>query len=180
DISEDAIENCKKRGLKNCFVMDAKTIDLHQQFDIIIASDCLEHIEDDVSAIKHWETLLKPNGTIYIFVPAFKSLWSVHDDANMHHRRYTRKELVSKVTANGLDISSSGYWNVLLFLPIWIYRKLFSIRSKNNQPELGDLNRIPPFNGFFTGLLNTENRLQRYVRFPFGVSTYCIAKKTNK
>lgn len=59
DISEKAIENCKNNGIQNAFVMDAQNITLFEKFDIIIASDCLEHLQDDIKAINNWKSLLK-------------------------------------------------------------------------------------------------------------------------
>ena len=93
DISEKAIANCKSNGIQNAFVMDAQNITLLEKFDIIIASDCLEHLQDDIKAINNWKSLLKNGGLMYVFVPAFQSLWSYHDEVNKHFRRYTKIEL---------------------------------------------------------------------------------------
>jgi len=103
DISEKAIQNCKANGIQHCFVMDAQNITIQESFDIIVASDCLEHLEDDKKALKNWKSLLKIGGEMYVFVPAFMSLWSYHDEINMHHRRYTNGELKSKITAENLE-----------------------------------------------------------------------------
>ncbi|MFM9824814.1 class I SAM-dependent methyltransferase, partial [Flavobacterium sp.] len=111
DISEKAIANCKKNGIYNAFVMDAQNISLSEKFDIIIASDCLEHLEDDTKAIQNWKGLLKTGGMMYVFVPAFQSLWSVHDEVNRHFRRYTNKDLKSKLQNANLTILKSSYWN---------------------------------------------------------------------
>ena len=91
DISEKAIENCNNNGIQNAFVMDAQKISLTEKFDFIIASDCLEHLQDDVMAIRNWQELLKTGGVMVVFVPAFQSLWSNHDEVNMHFRRYKNK-----------------------------------------------------------------------------------------
>lgn len=96
DISEKAILNSKKNGLKNTFVMDAQNITLTEKFDIIVASDCLEHLENDSKALNNWNNLLNKNGQLYVFVPAFMRLWSYHDEVNMHFRRYKKNELKSK------------------------------------------------------------------------------------
>ena len=104
DISEKAIANCKANGIKNSFVMDAQNIKLSETFDIIIASDCLEHLQDDKKALKNWKNILKIGGQMYVFVPAFMSLWSYHDEVNMHYRRYTGAELKSKLAAENLEI----------------------------------------------------------------------------
>ena len=59
DISEKAIENCQNNGIKNSFKMDAQNIILPHKFDVIIASDCLEHIENDQRALKNWKKFIK-------------------------------------------------------------------------------------------------------------------------
>lgn len=177
DIIENAISNCKNAGLNNTFVMDAQSIDLKQDFDIIIASDCLEHLEDDEKALRNWNSLLKPNGLAYIFVPVFMSLWSEHDDANMHFRRYGRNELSNKLKNNGFEINKSSFWNVLLFIPIYFVRLINNIKSSKND-KTGNLNKLPIFNNFLLSVLNFENRFHNHINFPFGVSSFVFAKKT--
>jgi len=177
DISEKAIINCKKNGFENTFVMDAQSINLNQKFDIIIASDCLEHLKDDDKALQNWYNLLKPNGIALVFVPAFMFLWSQHDEVNMHYRRYQRNELKNKLKNNGFEITKSSFWNFFLFLPILFVRsisKLFA--SKDN--DTGDLNKLPMFNNVLLSLLKLENKLLKHINFPFGVSSYCIVKKS--
>lgn len=177
DISEKAIANCKKNGLQNCFVMDAQDIKLTESFDIIIASDCLEHLEDDKKAIKNWKSLLKVGGEMYVFVPAFMSLWSYHDEINMHHRRYTNAELKSKLTNENLEIRKSSYWNFFLFLPVYSFRKLSAVfqKNKNGESDISIGNSV--VNNALVQLIVFENKLLKVVNFPFGVSTFCIAKR---
>lgn len=176
DISENAIANCKANGIPNTFVMDAQMINLTEQFDIIVASDCLEHLEDDRKAIKNWYGLLKTGGEMYVFVPAFQSLWSHHDVVNMHFRRYTNLELRTKLLSEKLSISKSSYWNFSLFLPVYVFRKLSVVFSKNKNKE-GQIIENAIMNLILFKLLVLENKLLKYVNFPFGVSTFCIAKK---
>lgn len=177
DISAQAIENCKASGLQNTYVMDAQHITLDEQFDIIIASDCLEHLKEDETALKNWRQLLKPQGTAYIFVPAFMSLWSHHDVVNMHYRRYGRNELNDKLRNNGFRIQQSGFWNVFLFLPILLYRWISKLLPPGKS-NTGNLNKLPPLNKLLIGLLRFENRLIRHINFPFGVSCYAIVKRS--
>ena len=179
DISPNAVQNCKENGIEHAYVMDAQNIELDKKFDYIIASDCLEHLEDDNKALQNWRTLLKPNGTIYVFVPAFMTLWSEHDVANMHYRRYTKKELTSKMALNGFNLQRSNYWNFFLFPPVLVVRLLGKLTSSKGKEATGDLNKISVFNIPLLSLINFENKLHKYFRFPFGVSTYCIAKKAD-
>jgi 2-polyprenyl-3-methyl-5-hydroxy-6-metoxy-1,4-benzoquinol methylase len=178
DISEKAIQNCKINGLSNCFVMSGESITLKEKFDIIIASDCLEHIKNDADAIKNWKQQLKIDGKLYVFVPAFKSLWSHHDVVNMHYRRYKKSQLTNLLKSNKLDLIASGYWNFTLFTPLYIFRSLSRlVTTKSDNKSNGDLNKIGILNSPLLGLLNLENRILKYLKFPFGISTYVIAKK---
>jgi SAM-dependent methyltransferase len=179
DISEKAIENCKKNGIQNAFVMDAQKINLSEKFDIIVASDCLEHLRDDKAAIRNWSGLLKTGGMLCVFVPAFQSLWSTHDEVNMHFKRYTNKELKDKLTSENLTILKSSYWNFFLFVPLYLFRKIDAVVSRNKKKE-GQIIDGTLTNVVLLKLLLFENKLLKYVNFPFGVSTFCIAKKGNK
>ncbi len=178
DISEKAIENCKNNGIQNAFVMDAQKISLPEKFDIIVASDCLEHLEDDTEAIRNWSDLLKTGGMMCVFVPAFQSLWSTHDEVNMHFRRYTNKELKAKLINENLTILKSSYWNFFLFVPLYFFRKIDAFLSRNKKKE-GQIIDNKIANSILLKLLLFENILLKYVNFPVGVSTFCIAKKGN-
>lgn len=177
DISEKAILNSKKNGLKNTFVMDAQNILLQEKFDAIIASDCLEHLENDEKALSNWNTLLKKNGKMYVFVPAFMSLWSYHDEVNMHFRRYTKNDLKSKMKNENLEIIKSSYWNFFLFVPVYFFRKISSIFNKNKSGESDIQIGNSVINKLLLQLIIFENKLLKKINFPFGVSVFCIAKK---
>lgn len=177
DISENAIKNCKLNGIANSFVMDAQNITLDQKFDVIIASDCLEHLKDDAKALNNWNGLLKEDGTLLVFVPAFMSLWSEHDVVNMHYRRYIKKDLVKSLQDANFKIEKASYWNFFLFFPIYIYRGLSRLKSSNGNNNSGDLEQPSFFNNVLYLLIKFENTLLKHINFPVGVSTFCIAKK---
>ncbi|MGC4040937.1 MAG: class I SAM-dependent methyltransferase [Flavobacterium sp.] len=177
DISDIAIENCKANGIQSSFVMDAQNITIDEHFDIIIASDCLEHLEDDKKALKNWNSLLKIGGKMYVFVPAFMSLWSYHDTINMHYRRYLKGELKSKLEGEHLTIEKASYWNFFLFLPVYAFRRISSFFNKEKKGE-GDISIGNTFvNSALLQLIIIENKLLKVFNFPFGVSTFCIAKR---
>ena len=177
DISAEAIANCKSNGILNSFVMDAQNIVLQEQFDIIISSDCLEHLKDETKAINNWQSLLKSGGTMIVFVPAFQSLWSYHDVVNMHYKRYTKGELSKLLISGNLEIIKSSYWNFFLFLPIYFYRRTSSFFQKT-KPEVSDISVGNKFiNKLLLCLLSFENKILNYCNFPFGVSTFCVVKK---
>jgi trans-aconitate methyltransferase len=175
DVSEKAIANAKTNGLKNVFVMDAQEITLDKKFDVIIASDCLEHLAKDEKALQNWYNLLAKTGQIMVFVPAFMSLWSQHDEVNLHYRRYTLSQLKSKMQAAGFSITKASYWNFLLLFPVYIARKL--TRYSKKKKTTGDLEGIPTANGILYNIIRLENSLLRNVSLPIGISTFCIARK---
>jgi SAM-dependent methyltransferase len=179
DISEIAINNCRNIGLGNTFVLDAQDLRFNQKFDVIIASDSLEHLEHDTQALKSWFNLLKPTGIGLIYVPAFMLLWSKHDEVNMHYRRYKKNELKTKLMQTGFEIIESGYWNFALFFPILVVR-LLNRFMLNKAQESGNLNKMPWLNHLLYNWLLFENKLLKYISFPFGVSTYCIVGEKAK
>lgn len=176
DISEKAIANCKNNGIQNAFVMDAQNIIINEKFDIIIASDCLEHLQDDIKAITNWKGILNTGGMMYVFVPAFQSLWSCHDEVNRHFRRYTKSELKLKLSNAKLSVLKASYWNFSLFLPVYVYRKISAILPQSKKEE-GQIVGSKSANALLLQLLLLENKLLKYFNFPFGVSTFCIVKK---
>ena len=178
DISKTAIQNARKNGLKQVFVMDAQNIKIpKKKFDVIIASDCLEHLKDEKKALKSWKDLLKRDGVLIIFVPAFMSLWSHHDEDNLHYRRYTKSQLINALSSQGFCIERKGYWNFFLFFPVFIFRLLSRIVNTNNNTA----SNLQYFGNSFankilTSLLIFENILLKLINFPFGISTFCIAR----
>lgn len=177
DISEKAIANANENGLENVHVMDGGNITLNQKFDVIIASDVLEHIENDEKTLDNWNTILKENGTLLVFVPAFMSLWSNHDVANMHFRRYVQKDLKNKLLNNKFKILKSSYWNFFLFAPVYLVRAISRLKKSATTEVSGDLGQPPAVNGLLYHLINFENKLLKILNFPFGISVFCIATK---
>lgn len=178
DVSDVGVEQAKQAGFR-CLVMDGQKPDFNSEsFDIIIASDSLEHMEQDRKALFNWSKLLRPGGKAIVFVPAFMSLWSGHDVINHHYRRYTVKELKEKTASAGLKIQQSGYWNFTLFFPIYTWRKIKNIFSSSEANPKDDLqNNGNLVNTLLKGVMTVENGLSRFVRFPVGVSAFVVALK---
>jgi len=179
DISENAIQLCKERGFKDVFLMDGVTPHFNsEEFDLIIASDVLEHIQDDEKAIKEWKRVLKKEGIIICFVPALKVLWSKHDEDNEHRRRYTKKDLEAIFLKNDFKIIRFSYWNIALFLPTLFYRFLTRTFFKESlTTQLKESNYV--FNFFLSKLLTIENFfLGMGINYPIGISLFVVAKKS--
>jgi SAM-dependent methyltransferase len=84
--------------------MDARRIPFASEFDVIGAFDVVEHIDDDATVLEQMHAALVPGGGIILTVPQHPWLWSAFDEFSGHRRRYTRRELVAKMTAAGFDI----------------------------------------------------------------------------
>jgi SAM-dependent methyltransferase len=181
DISPEAIALCRDHNLGHVSVMDAQQPDFPPaSFDVITASDVLEHLADAPRAVAAWHKLLRPGGTALVFVPAFKFLWSSHDVVNHHFHRYRAAELAGLLRAAGFEIQRQGYWNFFLFLPVALVRLAKRlVPGPAEKFPAGDINPVPPLlNSLLVYLLRLENRvLLAGLNFPCGVSAAVIARK---
>ena len=180
DISKTAIDRVKKRGFHDAHVMDAAAPQLPEEtFDVVIASNILEHIEDEAQALSHWHTLLKPNGLLMVFVPAYQFLWSGHDIVNQHYRRYTRGQLLHGIKEAGFRVSRSSYWNFCILFPSLLIALIRRIDGKG-QHTVSDALHTPPglLNTLAWDLLSMENKLLRFINYPCGVSVLVVARKS--
>lgn len=180
DISADGIALCQKRGLADTHVMDAQKLSFaNESFDVITASDVLEHLADAPQAVREWNRVLKPGGRLIVFVPAFQFHWSEHDEVNKHFKRYRRPELRQLLADNGFTLTRSSYWNFLLFWPVSGVRLLRRLVPKR-AAFAGDIRPTPALlNRALTWLLCLENSLLRCgLNFPVGVSVMALGRKT--
>ena len=182
DFSAEAVSKCKSRGL-TAFQMDAHDLKFpSNHFNLLIASDSLEHLEHDSRALSNWHDKLSPGGKLLVFVPAYQFLWSHHDEVNHHFRRYTKSELCSKLKAAGFEVNTSGYWNFMLFFPTFIFR-IFSVLKNKIIPSKpkDQLSGLNPFlNKILIAWMKLENNIFTHLKFPFGVSVFAEATKPAK
>ena len=145
-------------------------------FDVVVASDVLEHIEDDTTAAAEITRVLRPGGVAVISVPAHQWLFSQHDAALHHMRRYRKKQLSDLLRRVGLRIRRLSYWNTALFPAIALSRLL---RRRQNIHELRVEERLPPgiLNESLTVLLAAEAAILRHVSLPWGLSLIAVAER---
>ncbi|RSK49597.1 class I SAM-dependent methyltransferase [Hymenobacter rigui] len=180
DISETAIALAHQRQIPNVSVMDGARLDFpDESFDVVVASDVLEHIEDEQLALREWRRVLKPGGQLLVYVPAWPQLWSQHDVVNRHFRRYTNASLRQALTQASMQVVRQSYWNFALFFPTFLVRQAQRLsRPASADTGTGDLLALPaPLNHSLTWLLRTENRLLRHLNLPVGVSVFALARK---
>src|SRR5207245_7389852 len=97
DVSTEALNFCRARGLKNVKQGAAESLPCDDRsFDLVTGLDVVEHLDDDVAGLREMHRVLRTDGRVLLFVPAFMFLWCVQDDVSNHRRRYTLSELRRK------------------------------------------------------------------------------------
>lgn len=178
DISEVAIQYGKSIGIQNIFLLDEKKNN-QETFDVVIALDVIEHIQDDERALKEISEMVKPGGLIVVAVPAYMFLWGVQDEVAHHFRRYTMSQLVSlSKRAGDFEIVRKTYFNTLLFVPIALFRLVSRLVQRNSRSSDLDINNAF-LNTLFFGIFNFERKILKYINMPFGVTALLILRKKN-
>lgn len=166
DASADALDFCRHKH----------AVEVHQSllkdmpfadgtFDFVFALEVLEHIEDDVEAMREIRRILKPDGFLVATVPAFMSLWGYHDEKYGHVRRYTKSELTGKGRQAGFEVQRSTYYKCSFFLPLWLMRTLKKLRGQ----QVDDFKQVGPrLNRFLQRFLIAEASLAAALHVPFG------------
>lgn len=175
DISDDALEFCRKKGLKVHKGLAEKLPFADESFDIVTALDVVEHLDDDIAGLKEMNRVLKKDGQTLIFVPAFMWLWGVQDDISNHRIRYTKKQIVERLKLAGFEIERATYANWTFFAPILAGRTLMKLTGI--KPESENNVNISALNGVFGKLFGAERFWLKNFNFPFGVSIVVTAKK---
>ena len=175
DVSDDALEFCRKKGLKVHKGLAEELPFEDETFDLVTALDVVEHLDDDVAGLKEMLRVLKTGGKTLIFVPAFMWLWGVQDDISNHRIRYTRKEIVERLEKAGFTIERATYANITFFAPILAGRVLMKLTGI--KPESENNVNVSALNGFFGKIFSSEKYWLKNANFPFGVSIVIVAKK---
>lgn len=187
DLFFAALRFCKERDAGDyyyqCNLSDQIFI---EEFDAICAFDVLEHINDDVAILKNMHAALKPDGILFITVPADRHLWSAMDIYAEHKRRYSLQELREKIEDNGFKVKKISYFMTLLYPFILLARKI-SLRTGNMNDEnvkkqiqkdaMSELQPNGIINSMFFLIFSLEVPLINTIALPFGSSLLCIAVK---
>jgi SAM-dependent methyltransferase len=167
EYAPTAAQVARERGLD---VLRADAIQMPVRtgsMDLVTAFDVLEHIEQDYLAAAEINRILRPGGTALIAVPADMSLWSAHDEAVGHVRRYTRETLTQVIVKGGLVIESLWSWNVLLRPVVGLKRK------SSTGSDLDDVH--PVVNAALRGIITAERYLP--VKSLPGVTLFLRARR---
>lgn len=167
---------CEKKQLGKVTIGDiCENNFADNSFDLILATDVIEHIENDEKAISEIKRILKPSAHAIITVPCFMQLWGLHDEQSMHKRRYQLKEISQKITQQNLKIIESFYFNFVLFAPIFLFRKITKILKIKPTSE----NRVNNYllNKILQKIFSIDVFLAPKIKSPYGVSAFLLIKK---
>ena len=180
DIAPEAVGFCRVRGHQDLVQGAATQLPFADaSFDAITALDILEHLDDDAAAVRELARILRPGGLLVFTAPAYQWLWSEHDEALSHRRRYVAAELRRLLQEQGLEVVKVSYCIALLLGPIYLFRLLHRLLGleRKGEPKTA-LYQLPgPLNGLLVGILYLENRWIARFNLPFGVSLAGVARK---
>lgn len=175
DVSDDALEFCRRKGLKVQKGLAESLPYDDETFELTTALDVVEHLDDDIAGLKEMFRVTKRGGYSLIFVPAFMWLWGVQDDISNHRIRYTKKQIVERLKTAGYVIERATYANWTFFAPILAGRTIMKLTGI--KPESENNITISALNGVFGKLFGAERFWLRSFSFPLGVSIVVVAKK---
>lgn len=176
-IEPDAIARTYAATRSNAMVLEGRLpndlpiADASQ--DLAVMLDVLEHVDDDVGALKAVAAKLKSGGRYLLTVPAVPSLWSPHDEEHHHKRRYTKASLIAAIAAAGLKVEMISYFNTLLF-PL-----IAGVRWGKNLLGIKAVDTGMPaawLNGVLERIFACESALVGRWPMPIGVSLIVIVK----
>lgn len=179
DISNQAIRFCRKRNLKKLVRGSLEQMGFKTKtFDLITCLDVLEHTVDPLRTLEELKRTLNDDGKMIITVPAFRFLWSQHDEALSHLRRYTKEELQLELQEAGMKLEKTGYFffaSFFIVAPIRILRK-FLLKEFVSK---SDTTTMPPrlLNEFLKKLFRLEIKVTDKFKLPFGTTLYAVVSK---
>lgn len=143
-------------------------------YDLIALLDVLEHVPDDKGSLAAIKTRLKPGAALLLTVPANPWMWSAHDVAHHHHRRYRKAEIEKLARDAGYWIELLSPFNSLLFPPIAAVRLMGKLTGKDDSDDAmpGAL-----ANRTLDTVFGLERSLIGRVPMPFGVSLVAVLRR---
>jgi len=146
--------------------------------DVLTALDVIEHVEDDLAAVREFSRVLRPGGIAVITVPALRMLWSDWDAALHHYRRYTKSSLLETIPGE-FEILHVNYINVAALPAVYLVRKFRGLKHwLRFKTASRSEDKVPPrwLNNFLRWLF-VRTASQTVIQFPAGVGLLVVLRK---
>lgn len=176
ELSDTSVALARGRGAGE--VISGSVLEMpfaDDSFDLATCLDVIEHLEDDLAALRELRRVVAPDGSLLVTVPAYQWLWSGHDEINHHFRRYTRSSLQRTAEQAGWREVRATYFNSLL-LPVAVLLRVLERFSRKPTESSLDLWVPPrPLNRLLERPLLLEARMiGRGWRIPAGLSLLAV------
>ena len=178
EIEPIAIEILKNNLSIRRLCSEKVPFSLDHTYDVICAMDFLEHVENDKQVFLWMVEHLNHNGILFLTVPAYQFLFSYHDVAVCHYRRYGLKKLIA-LNSYRLMLLKKGYFNSFLFPLAAVSRMLGRMRMNINESQKKQSSTVHPYLDrlFFFILKKEISFIRRYQLFPFGLTAFVLFRK---
>jgi SAM-dependent methyltransferase len=176
ELSDTSVELARNRGVGE--VLEGSVMEMpfdDGAFDLTASLDVIEHLEDDVGALRELRRVTRPGGALLVTVPAYQWLWSGHDEINHHHRRYNRRTLLAAAQSGGWQLESSAHFNSLLLPVAILLRALERFKPSTTKSSLDLWVPPAPLNWALRQPLNLEAAvIGRGGHIPAGLSLLAV------
>nr|VFJ60776.1 MAG: 2-polyprenyl-3-methyl-5-hydroxy-6-metoxy-1,4-benzoquinol methylase [Candidatus Kentron sp. FM]VFJ66620.1 MAG: 2-polyprenyl-3-methyl-5-hydroxy-6-metoxy-1,4-benzoquinol methylase [Candidatus Kentron sp. FM]VFK12888.1 MAG: 2-polyprenyl-3-methyl-5-hydroxy-6-metoxy-1,4-benzoquinol methylase [Candidatus Kentron sp. FM] len=164
------------------YQIDLMKLGWRDHWDIAFLLDVLEHLPDDLRALRQARAALKPGGLLFVTTPAFQQFWSHNDELAHHLRRYTRADFARLGKQAGLQLCDARYFMFLLSPLYWLVRQGRRIEGMTEEQKMALIHKthqVPSalFNLPLTAICAAETPLGHWIRFPWGTSVLGVFRK---
>jgi predicted unusual protein kinase regulating ubiquinone biosynthesis (AarF/ABC1/UbiB family)/SAM-dependent methyltransferase len=177
DLSEHALDHAIRRRPRPRVL---RSLAEHLPFadasvGALVSMDVIEHVDDDVVALREYVRVCEPGAVVLLTVPAYEWLWSEHDERAAHRRRYTADGLAAAARAAGLVVERTSYYYSFLLPPAVLLRRTPLRRlSPPTDEEASSLG--PAVDAALAGLAAAERRAMRRLDVPAGLSIVLVGR----
>ena len=184
DINSHSLNRIAHSNTRGLLVnADVRHLSFKGCFDMVLAFDLLEHVDDDIAAFKNIFDACKAGGTMVITVPALPMMYCSFDRLAFHKRRYRRAELLRKIQEQGFAVTKVSFFITFLLPVVFLFRAVRELMIKTRILRMVEISSamevrtVPLLNSLFFWTLWLESRLILRINLLFGASIVVIARK---
>jgi SAM-dependent methyltransferase len=174
------LDGCRARGLGPDRVLEGSADAIpvaDESVDLVSFLDVLEHVEDDGAALAEAHRVLRPGGTLLVTVPAYRFLWSVHDEALGHRRRYMASEVHRLLNAADFWVVRRTYAITLPLPAIAGFRIAQGLLPSLYRRGASYVKLPRVLNALMVSALKLETAVLGAIDLPLGTSILAIGRK---